>query len=244
MNATTQASKLTLVAAIAVFALGGCAHHAYLRPVATVRQQAAEALSCDDEMDVRRISTSYETVHATDAYVATGCGGTYRAFCDGPGQRRGECHATPALPMQGVPASEPRAIVRVSGSRAGQAPIGAVRMWERVYVGSEYSQRDVPVLWVPPLTFAVRPGPQRIVLRTGPGRTRQETRLFSNRYFHWRTQVDVRENGDGCSAGFAFDALPGAIYSVKYETLEGQCTMSCSLVTDEGEADCPGFGSL
>ena len=252
MNCHTP-SRLLLFALLLLSS--GCAHRRYLRPVAVVREQAAQGLSCDGPIEVRRLSASYEQRARVDAYEARGCGRRYTALCDAP-RSTGGCSAVAGLPAQGVPPGQARSLVEVVGVHEGWAPAGADAMWERLDLNDEYARRLVSLSTPAPLRFAVTPGPQRVRVASGPSRVQNETRIStydttstytvgSTRYRETTThfvpyQVAVRYDDAGCSSDLRFDALPGHEYQVGYLVQNGRCATVCRDITGGSVGPCVG----
>lgn len=246
---------LVVLTALAALTSSGCAHHLYLRPVATVRAQAERALACD-EVQVRRLSGSHEMRAPVDGYEARGCGRVYYAICDGP-RSRGGCSGVPRAPAQGVAPGLPRASVELIPVHRGWAAMGADSMWERVDLGDGYEQRLLPLRDPAPLRFDVAPGLRRVGVSTGPSGVHQETRIraYNTRHTELRFgqayevtethyvpyQVAVRQDAPGCSASATFRAEANHRYRVAYLSDGGECAMACADITDGTERACVAY---
>jgi len=236
------------ILALVVIPAAACAvPRNYLRPVADVRDAAAESLGCGDgSIVVRRLgSTAYEQTATVDAYSAEGCGRVAWFVCDEP-ESFGRCMEIPEPPYQTPSPGEPAAIVEVAGAWRGPMPANADRIWERVSFGDGYASR---YLGGSPLSAALRPTARRMRIAVGTSFLEEHQRTVAhtsyvgnNALTTFRTvRWEEREHAAGCALDVELAPQAGATYRVEYEAMAGQCRARCAKLMPAGSTTCEGF---
>ena len=256
---------------VGLCAVSGCAfNRSYLRPVAEVRDTAAESLACAD-VTVRALgSTAYESTAEVHAYSADGCGRTAFFLCDAP-ESDGVCAEVPEPPYQTPPPSEAVAIVEIDGAWIAGLPEGADRVWERVSFGDGYRARYVD--GTPGRVVALRPGARRMTIAAGPSGMVTRGGRSTHIAFDYRSAsasptsdgvlvntsasspgvvMDTvvrtrtrtwqeREQQSGCEIALTFAPVARATYRIEYRASFEQCIARCTKITASGAEQCEGF---
>lgn len=216
----------------------GCGFH-YRHAIPTMRSDARAELSCDEEIEVLRVSG---TAYASDeAYVARGCGQELWFTCAGEGDEMSCSRRAGAVLSTPLP-SEAHAIVKVFPHfrsplatnarfrkhwlRAGDALVSTIDTNEvraiPVAPGPmhwSYETSDVDVVrevhthhWSTPYSYTVG------------------NYVYSGvNYYTSRTETSRQVTRASCNVAFTLDAAPGSTYRVLYDyDAEDGCIVLCA----------------